>query len=144
MPKLTDELMQETLNAHLQEGERLEHWAFGIKQPNMLVMLPLFALAILPGAIATMMLTKNYLVGLTDKRFIVLEIKSITNTAIKGVTEYDRAEFAAKPGSFKPGKLFTHIAIEDESKPFKAKFHRMMSKDNRMHAEAIGKAVSGA
>ncbi len=142
MPKLTDDIMKETLNAHLQEGEALEHWAFGIKQPSILLMLPLFALAILPGVIATQMLTKNYLIGLTGKRLIVLQIKSITKAELKAITEYDRAGFRANPASYKPGKLFTHIAIEDDEKPFKAKFHRMMSKDNRMHAEAIGTAIS--
>lgn len=142
MPKLTDELMQETLSAHLQAGETLEHWAFGVKQPSMLIILPLFALAILPGAIATQMLTKNYLIGLTNKRLIVLQIKSVTKTELKALTEYDRAGFKANPASFKAGKLFTHISIEDTEQPFKAKFHRMLSKDNRMHAEAIGAAIS--
>lgn len=142
MPKLTDDLMKETLNAHLQEDETLAHWAFGIKQPSLLIIAPLFALAILPGAIATQMLTKNYLIGLTNKRLIVLQIKSITNAELKALIEYDRAGFKANPASYKPGKLFTHISIEDAEKPFKAKFHRMMSKDNRMHAEAIGTAIS--
>lgn len=144
MAKLTDELMQETLNTHLQEGETLQHWAFGIKQPNMLLMVPLFALAIVPGAIATQMLTKNYLVGLTNKRFIVLQVKSIANVELKALTEYALDEFKANPSSYKPVKLFTHIIVENTEKPFTCKFHRMLSKDNRMHAEAIGEVISAS
>jgi len=142
MAKLTDDLMQETLSTHLQEGETLEHWAFGIQQPNMLLMLPLFALAILPGVIATQMLTKNYLAGLTNKRFVVLQVKSVVNVELKALTEYARDDFAASPASYRPGKLFTHIKINSAEKPFKCKFHRMLSKDNRMHAEAMGAAIS--
>ena len=141
MAKLTDDLMQETLKAHLQEGETLKHWAFGVKQPSILVILPLFALAILPGVIATQMLTKNYLIGLTNKRLIVLQVKSIANVELKALTEYTMDELK---GSFKAGKLFTHISIDNAEKPFKAKFHRMFSKGNREHAEAIGAAVSAS
>ncbi len=142
MPKLTDDLMQETLRTHLQAGETLKHWAFGIKQPSILLMVPLFALAILPGVIATQMLTKNYLIGLTDKRLIVLQVKSIANVELKALTEYSNEELKASAASFKAGKLFTHISIESADKPFKAKFHRMFSKGNREHAVAIGEAIS--
>ncbi|VAW21658.1 hypothetical protein MNBD_ALPHA11-278 [hydrothermal vent metagenome] len=144
MPKLTDELVQETLSAHLQDGEALKHWAFGIKQPSILLMVPLFALAILPGVIATQMLTKNYLIGLTDKRLIVLQVKSMTNAELKALTEYSNEELKASTVSFKAGKLFTHLGVESAEKPFKAKFHRMFSKGNREHAVAIGEAISAS
>lgn len=144
MPKLTEDLMLETLRGHLQDGESLKHWAFGVKQPNMLLMLPLFALAIIPGVLATQLLTKNYLVGLTEKRLIVLHITSIANTELKAAIEYALADFKAGSGSFKAGKLFTHLSIESAEKPFHAKFHRMFSKDNREHAVAIGQAISAS
>ena len=60
---------------YLEPGEQLKHWAYGVKQPSMLLILPLFLLAILPGAIAVALLTKEYIVGLTDRRFIVLRFK---------------------------------------------------------------------
>jgi len=142
MPKLTEDLMQETLSAHLQDGETLKNWAFGIKQPSIMLMVPLFALAILPGVIATQMLTKNYLIGLSNKRLIVLQIKSIVNVELKALTEYDLNEFKSNPGTFKAGKLFTHLKAENAEKPFTAKFHRMFSKGNREHAVAIGEAIS--
>src|SRR5687768_1774410 len=57
---------------YLEPGEQLRHWAYGVKQPNMLLIVGLTLLAILPGLIAVALLTKEYVVGLTDRRFLVL------------------------------------------------------------------------
>lgn len=142
MPKITDAMMQNNISEHLEEGETLLHWAFGVKQPSILIMLPLFALAILPGILITQRLTKNYLVGLTEKRLIVLKIKGITNAQLLEKHEYALADFKDSPAQFKQGSLFSYITIDTPEQPFSAKFHRMMSKDNRMHVEAIGTAIS--
>ena len=66
MAKLTDEKSQEAFAAHLEEGESLQYWACGVKQPNIFLLIVLIALAILPGLIAVFLLTKNYLIGLTE------------------------------------------------------------------------------
>lgn len=142
MAKLTDDRINEIFKPHLQGGETLKHWAFGIKQPSMVIILPLMALAIIPGVIATAMLTKNYLIGMTEKRFIVLQIKGMGNGEIKEMIEYQLAEFAGNPAKTSTGSLFTHITVEDEAKPFKAKFHRAFSKSNRPHAVAMAEALS--
>ncbi len=142
MAKLTSEQVEETLKPHLQSGETLKHWVFGVKQPNILVILPLFALAILPGIIATQMLTKYYIVGLTDRRLIVLQVKGITNAEVKEVIEYPLDSLRPEMVKTSTGALFTHIKITDEAKPFVAKFHRAFSKSNREHAVAIADAIS--
>ncbi len=142
MPKITDAMMHYNMSQHLETGETLQHWAFGVKQPSILIMLPLFALAILPGILVTQRLTKNYLVGLTDKRLIVLKIKGITNAQLLEKHAYALADFKHSPAQFKQGPLFSYITIDMPDQPFSAKFHRMMSKDNRRHAEAIGTAIS--
>ena len=142
MARLNDEKITEAFTAHLEPGETLRHWAFGVKQPSILIMLPLFALAILPGVIATFMLTKNYLIGLTDRRFIVLTVKGITDATLKEVMEYGLDEVRAMEVKTSTGPLFTHIKITDPAKPFIAKFHRAFSKDNRAHAMAIAEAIS--
>ncbi len=141
MAKITDSHIKENLKKYLQEGEILQHWAFGVKQPSILLMIPLFALAVLPGILVTQMLTKSYIVGLTDKRLIVVEVKGITNAQLKALTEYSHAE---TKGSYTAGKIFTYITIDNAEKPFTAKFHRMFSKDNRAHAVAIGETISQA
>lgn len=143
MAKLTDEKIKEAFQPHLQGEEKLQYWAFGVKQPHILLIIILIALGILPGIIAIFMLTKNYLIGLTDKRFLVLQIKSMSNAEVKQITEYSINEMGSMKVKSSTGVLFTKIRIDDRKKPFKAKFHRAFSKNNRPHAMAIGEAIAG-
>ena len=142
MAKLNDEKIQQAFQPQLQEGEQLTHWAFGVKQPNIFLILFLFLLAILPGAIAVALLTKNYLIGLTGKRFIVLQIKGFSNATPKEITDYSLEELHNMKVTTSTGGLFTHIKVDDLNKPFKAKFHRAFSKTNRPHAMAIAEAIN--
>jgi len=142
MAKLTDEQVQAAFAPHLHEGETLKHWAYGVKQPNMLLIIGLIALCILPGIIAVALLTKNYFIGLTEGRLIVLQVKGMKPEDVKAVIEYNLSDLSSANASTSTGGLFTHIEIKDEEKPFKAKFHRAFSKDNRPNAMAIGEAVA--
>ncbi len=103
----------------------------------------LLALCILPGVIAVALLTKNYFIGLTDRRLIVLQVKGIKPKDVKAVTEYSLSDLSSDNASTSTGSIFTHIEIKDEEKPFKAKFHRAFSKSNRPNAIAIGDAITG-
>ncbi len=125
---------------YLEPGEQLKHWAYGVKQPNMLLMLPLFALAVLPGAIAVALLTKEYVVGLTDRRFIVLRFKG-KNVEVKEIIDYPLSSLP--PVKASTGALFTHIKILDPAKPFIAKFHRLGMPGNREHGMSIEAALTG-
>lgn len=142
MPALSPDQIAEAFKAHLKPDETLEHFAFGVRLPNMLLILPLFAMAIVPGAIATTYLTKNYLVGTTNHRLIVLHIKGMGNTELKEMMAYDLSEFSAHPAKTKTGAIFTHITIDTLEPRFKAKFHRAFSKENRAQAMAIAEAIS--
>lgn len=142
MAKLNDTRIREAFAAHLEPGETLRHWAFGVKQPNILLMIPLFLLAVIPGVIAVFMLTRNYLIGLTDRRLIVLRVKSISNAEVLEVHEYPLSGLRNHAVKTSTGPLFTHIRIDGGSRPFVAKFHRAFSKDNRAHAMAIADAIS--
>lgn len=124
---------------YLQPGEQLRHIAFGVKQPSMVAMLPLFLLAIVPGAIATALLTKEYVVALTDRRVIVLRFKS-SQIQVQEVLEYALNYHA--PVETSTGSIFTHIKINDPAKPFVAKFHRAGMPGNREQAMAIAAALS--
>ncbi len=104
----------------------------------MLVIFPLFLLAILPGAIAMALLTKEYLVGLTDRRVIVLRVKG-GKAEVLEVTDYGLDETIALEA--KTGKLFAHLTIEDEARPFQAKFHRMGAPENHEHVAEIVRAL---
>lgn len=124
---------------YLQPGEQIRNIAFGVKQPNMLAMIPLFILAVLPGIIATALLTKEYVVALTDRRVIVLRFKS-SQIQVQEVFEYALNYHA--PAVASTGPIFTHIKIQDPAKPFVAKFHRAGMPGNREQAMAIAAALS--
>jgi hypothetical protein len=126
---------------YLEPGEQLRNVAFGVKQPNLLLMLPLFALAVLPGAIAVALLTKEYVVGLTDRRLIVLRFKG-KNVQVQEVLDY-RLNGQLPQVKSSTGPVFTHIKIEDQARPFVAKFHRMGMPGNREGAMAIAAALTG-
>lgn len=137
MARITDDKAKQTLTPHLQSGEELKNWAFGIKQPPILLLI-LFALfGGIPAIIAIAILTKNYLVGLTNRRFIVLRFTGVLK--IKEVSEYTLGQIPAV--KTKTGSLFTKIEIQDPSHPFKAKFHRLGMKENRTHSIAIAQGL---
>ena len=139
MGKYNDSNVPAAFQPYLEPGEQLHHWAFGVKQPNMMLMIPLFVLGILPGAIATAMLTKNYIVALTDRRFIVLQFSG--NLNVKEMMEYRLGYMP--PVEASTGPIFTHIKIKDPQRPFVAKFHRMGMPNNRAHSQAIEAALKG-
>ena len=141
MARYKDELVLETIKPYLHEGEEIQNYAFGVKQPHIGLIILLVALAILPGLIAVMLLTKEYIVALTDRRFIVLRVKG-GKAEVQEVLEYDRNEMPAVEA--KTGGVFTHIKIKDEGRPFVAKFHRMGMKENRRHCQEIEAALVGA
>lgn len=138
MARYKEPVVQQAFAPHLEPGEVLQSWAYGVKQPSIALMVPLFMLAILPGAIAVALLTKEYLVGLTDRRVIVLHVKG-KKADVQEVTTYDTDASHAVEAS--AGKLFVHITIEDPARPFKAKFHRLGAPDNHAHALAAAEAL---
>jgi hypothetical protein len=126
------------LEPHL-HGETLKYWAFGVKQPPIWLICILMLLAILPGAIAVALLTKEYLVGLTDTRLVVLHFSG-GKVKVKEVIEYQISELTNVTTS--NGSIFTNIKIDDPEKPFTAKFHRAGAKTNREQSQAIAQAIS--
>lgn len=138
MARFKDEAVQEVLKAQLEPGEELKHWAYGVKQPNVLLIFGLYLLAILPGVIAVALLTKEYVVGLTNRRFIVLRVNG--SLKVQEVLEYSLASLP--PVKASTGALFTHIRIDDPQKPFIAKFHRLGMPKNREHTMAMEAVLS--
>ena len=141
MARYKDPVVRDAFASHLERGETLQEWAYGVKQPSIWLMIPLFALAILPGAIAVALLTKEYLVGLTDRRVIVLRVKG-GKAEVQEVTTYDLDERLSVEAS--SGAIFAHVTVHDEARPFKAKFHRAGAPENREHALAAAEALGAA
>ena len=121
---------------HMNPGEQLVNFAFGVKQPHILLIF-LF-IATIGGIIAVMLMTKNYLVGLTTHgRVLVLQMSGKT---VKAVLPYQLGQTQGVKTS--TGPIFTHIKIAGPT-PFQAKFHRMGMKNNRQHSQAIAAALEG-
>jgi len=138
MARYKDPVVTEALSKQLHPGEQLQHWAYGVKQPPMGLIFLLVLLAILPGLIAVALLTKEYVVGLTSHRLLILRVKG-GKCQVLEVTEYSRGNLP--PAKTSTGGLFTHITLADPQKPFYAKFHRMGMPQNREHAMAIASAL---
>lgn len=141
MARYKDPVVHSAFAPYLEPDETLQEWAYGVKQPSIWLMIPLFALAILPGAIAVALLTKEYLVGVTGQRVIVLLVKG-GKAEVKEVTTYGRDERLNVEAS--SGAIFAHVTIHDEDRPFKAKFHRAGAPENREHALAAAEALGAA
>jgi hypothetical protein len=119
---------------YLEPGEQLRNIAYGVKQPNILVLA-------LTGGLISALLTKEYVIGLTDRRFIVLRFKG-KKVNVQEVMDY-RLGGHLPPVKSSTGPVFTHIKVEDPAKPFVAKFHRMGMPGNREGAMAIAAALTG-
>jgi CO/xanthine dehydrogenase FAD-binding subunit len=131
-----DEDMFQLFAPQLQPGEQLVHWAYGVKQPPILVIILL--VATIGGALAVHFLTKHYVVALTSHgRFVVLQMSGKT---VKASHWYQLGQLSGVKTS--AGAIFTHIKI-DGPVPFKAKFHRMGMKQNRDHSRAMAAALEG-
>jgi len=143
MARFKDEgFVAQAFQPHLHPGEQIQHLAYGVKQPPIWLILLLFCLAILPGAIATAILTKEYVVALTGQRFIVL-LFSGGKIKVKEVKEYWPQNLGGKVKTSK-GAIFTHIRIDDGPNSFVAKFHRMGMPNNKQHAEAMADMLQQA
>jgi hypothetical protein len=118
---------------YLEPGEQLRHVAYGVKQPHIL-------LIALSGGIITALLTKEYVLGLTDRRLIGLRFKG-KHVQVQEMTDYRLSSLP--PVKTSTGALFTHIKIDDPAKPFVAKFHRLGMSGNRENAMAIAAALTG-
>jgi len=130
------------IQQQLHPGEQLRHWAYGVKQPNVGLIALLMCLAILPGAIAVALMTKEYLIGLTDRRLVVVRFSG-GKVNIKEVIEFPLGEIVGRAKTSK-GAVFTHIKIAHPQTPFVAKFHRMGAKQNKDQSRAIADALTPA
>ena len=129
------------LQPHLERGETLRYWASGVRQPSVWLLLPLAALAIVPAVLAAHFLTKDYVVGLTDRRFLVLRMGASGNDPEEVLAYSLRVLPPVKASS---GPLFTHVRVQDAERPFTAKFNNAGMPGNRKHAAAIAEALTSA
>jgi TPR repeat protein len=127
---------------YLEPGEQLKYIAYGVKQPNIILIVIFNLMFIIPGILLVMLGTKQYMVGLTDRRFIILPF---SNGIIKLLEVVAYRLNSLAPVIASTGPLFTHIKILDPSKRFVAKFHRhAFAGQNREFAMAIAAELTRA
>jgi hypothetical protein len=104
----------------------------------MILIIAMYLIAVLPGAIALMLLTKEYVVALTDRRVLVLRFSG--RLKVKELIEYSLADEHQTQSS--TGMLFVHLKVRDPERPFVAKFHRLGLTNNRQNAQEISTALA--
>ncbi|MGB3541776.1 hypothetical protein [Rubrivirga sp.] len=122
-----DPAAQAAFAPHLRPGETLETWAYGQKMPSQVVMFLL-------GWLVQKLLTKEYLMGLTDQRVILLRVKGKKANVLE-VTEYDLG--TVHPASIEIVRGFGEVTIGEGDRPFEAKFNPVEAPDNLEHAQEI-------
>lgn len=135
MARLKHHDFQNLMKEHLDPDEDLIAVAYGVKQPNIFLLILLICIAILPGMIAVLLMTKHYFVGLTNKRLIVLQAKGYS-AVVKGKFEYSFEQVQGKVKS-STGMVFTHLKIDDPVNKLRVKFHRAATPENRDNAMKI-------
>ncbi len=128
----------DSIAPHLDEGEQIIHAAYGVKQPHIGLIILFIALAIIPGVIAVALMTKHYLVAVTNKRVLILRVSGTMK--MKEAWTYSIGN-AGGEVTTSTGALFTHITIAGSDQPFKAKFHKAYSPENRPAAQAVAAAL---
>ncbi len=122
MAKMTHDELKHALQPHLLPGEEVRHLAFGVKQPPIAVIILLVLIAVLPGLIAVLLLTRNYLVALTDRRLLVLRVSGPFKPEAKEMIEFDLDRISRIKTRRSP--IFVHLNLQQEQQRFVAKFHR--------------------
>ena len=140
---VSSEIVVNNITPYLHEGEELRHYAYGVRQMRIPLMILLFVCtAVIPGIIIVALTTKEYYVALTDRRLLIMRVRNMKKVIEGSAVEYDLATIP--PTTTSAGSIFAHMRINDPKGPFIAKFHRMGMKNNREQVTAIGEALAAA
>ena len=172
MPNLDSLNLPDAFSIHLNPDEQLKHWAYGIKQSIGLMLLMYLGAFMLGAVLAYMIigepigifhmilmfilamgitspfipkLRKDYLVGLTNNRLLILRIKTPLFKSIANpqnqieLTEYPLENLPQLKITI--GRLQSQMKIDNTSNPFIASFKSAI-KGNRKQMEAIMAALN--
>lgn len=165
-----DHEMRAALKPYLEQGEQLKNWAYGVEQSFLLNLLIVF-LSMIPAALlswglvgstpilgslvgfliwiammapVTLLVRKDYVVGLSDRRFMILRVK----TPILKVNFSKKVAFRSynldslPPVKTSIGRRETEIEILDSREPFNAEFFRFGVSDNLSRSAKIAASLS--
>lgn len=138
MARLTQQQIATAVQPFLEPGEQVLYCAYGIQQPSWLLIAPLVILAILPGLITQALLSKYYMVVLTNRRGLLVHCAGKLKP--REIIEY-------RPGAIPPvtvsqGPFSTVMRITDPLGAIRIRFYRAAVANNREQAAAIGNALA--
>jgi hypothetical protein len=125
MFRISDEEIVNALQPHLQPGEPLRNYAIGYQLPLWQQLL---------GPLFLVLLSKFYMVALTDRRLLLVRFKEKVHK-IKSVKEYRLSQITNI--RTKTGLLHTFLTVEVPNESFSCKFHRNTVRNNRPKALAL-------
>jgi hypothetical protein len=118
---------------YLEPDESLEHWAYGRSGPPLVVFLPLYFLGVLPGVLARALLTTSYLVGLTERRLVVLRFRGY----LKVEESFAYALEAMPPVRSKRTFFAATLAIDDADRPLTVRFGLFTAHNADRHVRGL-------
>jgi len=133
-------VVRERFTQYLEPGEQIYHVGYGVKQPHIGLIILFVAIAVLPGMLVVMLMTKHYYVALTDRRLIVIQFSGKTD---KNVMSFTPGQLGG-PLTTKFGGIFTHLKIDNPQQKLTMKFHRAGLPNNRPASQAICTALEQA
>jgi hypothetical protein len=144
--KPSDSDFYQSVQPHLLLGEQVKHFGYGVEQPVLWLTVLLYVVLLgVPGYFVVGLLTRHYVLALTDARLLVVRVKgglfeiSFEPTEVKA---YLFEELAALPIEAAVGSKTVRLQIGDPlAKPLIVRFHRAASPGNRTNTVAIATAL---
>jgi hypothetical protein len=131
MARLTEQEVANLAQQYLQSGEQLQYAAVAMS-------LPMWALFM--GAIIAALFRKWYVVALTDRRLLLIRYKN--RLVPQEITEYELRQLPRL--KFVQGTLNATLKVQDPRGTVTLKFGRLLTKQNRENALALGAGLTAA
>ena len=137
MSKFNDQTVVAAFQPYLQSEEFLGNAAYCIKRPPELIGCLISLLGMLPDILFRSLLSKYYVVGLTNRRLIVLRLASRFGGNIRAaeVLAYSLDQLPEIQANF--GAFATGLVIKDPARPFKVVFPMAGVPDNHKRGRMI-------
>jgi hypothetical protein len=137
MAKFGDERIRAAVQPYLEPGEQIQYTSRGVQQPNFVLLILMVLFGLVAGLIAFGLLTKNYVMVLTNRRALIIRFSG----ALKFREFIEYRPGAIPPLTVSQGMIFAVMRISDPAGAMKIKFHRAGMQNNRENAVAIANAL---
>ena len=130
------------LQAHLEPGETLQCHAYGVRPTPFFLVFVLLLLGIIPGVIALAVLAREYFIGLTAEKLIVIQVSGRAKDQVKDVLIYDRQELSGLVETTR-NHMYTLIQIRHPEKPLALRCGRYDMEGNLEASREMAQSLEG-